>query len=350
MSEVVIAPKQAHYREYGFQGERGKELFSRPDYQDYRKAWFECPDKKIIPNFPINLDLHITNKCNLECEFCPRTWHDLSGGFEEYGFMPMDLYKRIIDEGVREGMKAIHFTANGEPLLHRGLEEMIRYAHEKGVLEILMHTNAVALSEKRARSLLEAGVHKLAISFDSPVKETYEKLRKGANFEKTLENIKRFVQLRNELGYEFPLVRVQMVDQAANKAEREQFDQLFMNIADTVSHVYYIPYNGGPGSYLPERSAEPSMTIGQQHLTKDFVCSYFWQRLIVEWDATVYPCFFGFDLVVGDMNKQTLKEVWHGEAMEELRKLHLAGDYMKNPNCAKCGRQYETKETENDRF
>ncbi|MBF0323926.1 MAG: SPASM domain-containing protein [Alphaproteobacteria bacterium] len=350
MTKVVSTPKQPHFREYGFAGERGKSLEQRPEYQAYRKAWFEYPERKIVPNFPINLDLHITNKCNLECDFCPRTWHDKAGGFEEYGFMPMDLYRRVIDEAVAEGMAAVHFTANGEPLLHKGLEEMITYARDKGVLDLRMHTNAVGLSEKRARGLLQSGLHNLAISFDSPVKETYEQLRKGSNFEKTLENIRRFVQLRDEMGLEFPLVRVQMVDQTANKDERKMFDELFMNIADTVSHVYYIPYNGGPGSYIPERKDEADRTVGQRCLTDDFSCSYLWQRLIVEWDGTVYPCFFGFDLVVGNLKTQTLKEIWHGEPMQELRRLHAAGEFAKNPHCAGCGRQYETKENTSDRF
>jgi radical SAM protein with 4Fe4S-binding SPASM domain len=346
MSNIVRSRKQDHFREYGFQKNRGQTHFARPDYQEYRRMWFDCPDKKIVPNFPINLDLHITNKCNLYCPFCPRTWYDLSGGFEEYGFMPLALYRRIVDEGVKEGMKAIQFTANGEPLLHRGLEEMVRYANEKGVLDLIIHTNAVGLSEKRSRALLKAGFHKLAISFDSPVKETYEKLRKGANFEKTLDNIRNFVRLRDELGYEFPTVRVQMVDQVDNKDERAQFDELFMNIADTVSHVYYIPYNGGPGSYLPERAGEDSIEIGQRKLKPDFSCSYLWQRLIIEWDGSVYPCFFGFDMKIGDLNKQSISEIWHGEQMRELRELHACGAYNKNKTCANCGRQYETQETD----
>ena len=131
------------------------------------------------------------------------------------------------------GEKALHFTANGEPLLHKGLEEMVKYANEKGIQEVIVHTNATPITKKRALSLLDAGIHRLAISFDSPNKETYEKLRVGAKFEDTLKKIKQFVKLRDEQGKLLPTVRVQMVDQAENQHEREEFDQLLEKLLTT---------------------------------------------------------------------------------------------------------------------
>lgn len=186
------------FREYGRQ--RQIKHFETEEFLEYRRQWFECPEKMIVPEYPLNLDIHVTNRCNLRCPFCPRTWKDLGGHYDEYGLMSMELYKRIIDEGVPHGIKAIQLTADGEPLLHPKLEEMIAYAREAGVIDIIVHTSAASLTEKRSRKLLDAGFHRLAISFDSPDKETYEKLRVGAKFEKTLENIKTFVRLRDEGG------------------------------------------------------------------------------------------------------------------------------------------------------
>ena len=83
--------------------------------------------------------------------------------------MSMDLYKKIVDQGIGAGVKALHFTANGEPLLHKGLEEMVKYANEKGIQEVIVHTNATPITKKRA--LLDAGIHRLAISFDLQIKK-----------------------------------------------------------------------------------------------------------------------------------------------------------------------------------
>jgi radical SAM protein with 4Fe4S-binding SPASM domain len=345
LDKTIYTEKQDHYLATNVK----KEIphFQSLKYIEYRHAWEENHKLNNVPNYPLNLDLHITNKCNLKCPFCPRTWKDLSGGYDTYGFMSFDLYKKIIDEALKEGVKALHFTANGEPLLHKGLEEMIRYANDNDILEVLLHTNATALTEKRSKSLLDSGIHRLAISFDSPNKENYEKLRVGGNFERTLNNIKRFVEIRDDLGYDLPTVRVQMVVQKVNKTELEEFHELFDNIADHVSHVYYIDYMGGANAFVDKDVIDgEGMAIGKQILNQNFKCSYLWQRLIVEWDGEVYPCFYGYDMPVGDFREQTMKEIWHGDKMRKLRELHSSGNYSKCSTCNKCGRQYDTFETD----
>ena len=343
MSEAKNVTRQDHYHE--IQSKQTRSFFETPEYLEYRRQWLANPDEGMVPNLPINLDVHVSNKCNLACSFCPRTWHDQSGGFPEYGNMTWELFTRMTDEAAAGGVKAFHFTANGEPLLHKGLEDMIVYARKAGILEILMHTNATMLTEKRARSLLKAGIHRFIVSFDSPNKETYEKLRVGAQYERTLENIKRFVQLRDELSYDLPTVRIQMVDQKANRHEREQFDTMFGEIADSTSHAYYVPYQGGPTAFVPESQIKAEdLEFARREINPDFKCKYLWQRLIVEWDGMCHPCFYGFDLPVGDLREESLHDVWHGAKMTELRRLHSIGRYCENPTCNKCGRQFETIE------
>ena len=153
------------------------------------------------------------------------------------------------------------------------------------------------------------------------------------------------MRLRNEQGKKLPTVRVQMVDQEANKDEREEFDELFGEIADHVSHVYYIDYMGGANEFVSKDVIEgDGMSIGKQVLNENFRCSYLWQRLIIEWDGTCHPCFYGFDLKVGNINEKSLHEIWHGKEMTDLRKLHSTGNYNKCESCNKCGRQFETTE------
>ncbi len=260
------------------------------------------------------------------------------------------MYRKLTDEAVEQGVKAFHFTGNGEPLLVRELEEMIIYARQKGVMEIRVHTNATLLNERRAKTLLEAGLHHLAISFDSPNKETYLKLRIGANFEKTIDNIKRFVELRDKLGYQFPHVRVQMIVQKENVHERKQFDEMFGKFVDSTSQVNYINYNGGPNSEVynidQNKINGTTQDVRQKRLNTNFKCSYLWQRLIIEPDGNVYPCFYNDKLLLGNVKEQTLKQIWDGPKMQFLRTKHSSGRFCEVEECAKCGRQYETVEEE----
>ena len=98
MSKPINVLRQDHYKE--IQSTETRPYFETLEYLEYRRMWTECPDKHIVPDTPINLDIHVTNKCNLKCPFCPRTWMDLSGSYDDYGFMTWELYKKIADEAL----------------------------------------------------------------------------------------------------------------------------------------------------------------------------------------------------------------------------------------------------------
>ena len=88
---------------------------------------------------------------------------------------------------------------------------MIKYAKDKGILEVQFNTNAMLLTEKISERLIEAGLDRIIFSLDGMTKETFENIRGGANFEKVVNNIKSFINIRNEMGGKKPCVRIQMV-------------------------------------------------------------------------------------------------------------------------------------------
>ncbi|RLF38608.1 MAG: radical SAM protein, partial [Thermoplasmata archaeon] len=143
---------------------------------------------------PIRLWIEPTSHCNLKCIMCLNK--DLPPG--KKGYMDFEVFKKIIDE-VKGHTHDISIHHRGESLLHPKLPDMIRYATESGVY-VKLHTNATLLSEKKSIELIESGLNLLSFSFDGYGKEEYEKIRIGANFEKTLENIKNFIKIREDLG------------------------------------------------------------------------------------------------------------------------------------------------------
>ena len=76
---------------------------------------------------------------------------------------------------------------------------MILYAKQKSVLEDLINTNAVSLTEKKSTEIIESGLDVMIYSFDGGSKKTYEKMRPGRfidnKFEKVYGNIKRFSEI-----------------------------------------------------------------------------------------------------------------------------------------------------------
>lgn len=302
-------------------------------YFEYRKKWSENSRKGIVEDFPLQLDLEITNICNLRCKMCAITAKENMGIKEKRGFMDWNLFKKILDEGGENCLYAMNLNGFGEPLLNPFLPKMISYAKERGVIDTMFHTNATLLTEEKAKKIIESGLDKIIFSFDSPVKETYENIRVGAKFEDTYSNIINFVRIRDELGSITPLVRITMIKMKENQKEINLFIKMWKSIADVITFQEYMNqyqlYPDEKGTYT--RVIHPN-----------FVCPQIYQRLFITWDGIVLPCCVetNREYILGDANKDSLKSIWHGDKLSKLRELHKRGEWNKIKICSKCDLPY----------
>lgn len=304
-----------------------------PKYWEYRRKWNENPKKQIVGDFPIHLDAESTRKCNLRCPMCPRTIKLERGEPLEEDDMDFRLYKKIIDEGSENGLRSVKLSYLGEPLLCKDLPKMVKYAKEKGIIDVMLNTNGVPLTEGMSEKLIEAGLDKLFISFDSPIKERYESIRVGAKFEQVIENMKTLVRMRDEQGLRTPVTRVSMVKMKENAHEIPEYVKLWEPIVEIVAMVDYV---NPQGKDLKDRSAIQL----KSHPT--FVCSQLYQRIFVHYNGKIGLCCTDYDAEMGLGNAWTdsIKEVWTGKKMQEIRELHNSGKWREVPLCAKCHLPY----------
>lgn len=301
------------------------------EYWAYRQRWEEDPKNHVVNKFPIHLDVEATSNCNLLCTMCPRTEMIEDGVFWKVKNFDFDLYTRLIDEGVQNGLCSLKFNYLGEPLMNPRLVEMIRYAKERGVVDVMFNTNATMLTERKSRELIESGLDKLFFSFDSPIREHYNEIRVNANYDKTLRNIKRFMQIREEMGSLKPFTRVSMVRMKENEHEWKAFEELFDPIVDAVAWVDYIEHSSQAAS---DRIAAPVNENGE----KKFCCPQLWQRMFVHPDGVVNVCCVDSarNLTVGNIKDKTVEEIWTGPEYTKLRELHATGRIDEIPTCANC--------------
>ena len=99
-------------------------------------------------------------------------------------------------------MPSVKLIWRGEPLLHPKVKELIQYAKESGIIEVIINTNGTNLNTKKANELIDSGLDQLIYSFDGGTKETYEKMRPGRfkknNFEDVFNNIKNFYEIKKK--------------------------------------------------------------------------------------------------------------------------------------------------------
>ncbi len=293
-------------------------------FLEYRRRWYEYPSNFIVGEFPIHLDVETTNVCNLRCPFCAVTFKNW--GPYRRGYMDLPLFQKIIDEGVENGLCSLKLSLRGEPMLHPNLFEMIRYAKEKGIMDVYFNTNATLLDEYKANQLIDSGLDRISISFEGTTKEVYERYRVGARYEDVLLNIKRLRTTRDKQGLSYPQIRVQTVLLPELAESFPRYVEFWQSIADEVS-------------YLDARREAP----GDDHrgLVANWACPFLWQRMAILWDGTLLPCLMhgisDFSLMsLGNVKEVSIKEMWQSEKVSRYRELHKSGQAHKLGACDRC--------------
>jgi radical SAM protein with 4Fe4S-binding SPASM domain len=294
-----------------------------PAYLLYRLKWNFVAKYDYVPRFPIHLDIEATEACNLRCIMCVHG----TTGVPVTGRIDMAFAKRIIDQAAAGGTKSIKFNWRGEPALHTGLEELVRYAKEKGILEVQFNTNGLPFTARRIEALIDAGLDRVIFSMDGATKETYEKIRVGADYDRLVANIRRFHEFRTAKGLRKPFIRIQMVRMKDNAEEVDRFLTMWRGIADDIAIKDVT--NRGQGNVL---------FIGEQIAVGRRRCNQPWQRMIVARDGKVFPCCSDWDrsYEIGDANTTQLRHIWKGERMERLRDWNREGKLDEFDPCRNC--------------
>src|SRR5437588_7830297 len=122
---------------------------------------------------PVCLYLETTNRCNLLCTTCPRTFEAL----EPAGDMSWELFTGIVDQFPNIARVVLHGV--GEPMMVRSLPRMIRYLKDRGT-HVLFNTNGTLLTAKKGGDLIDSGLDELRVSLDAAEPEAF-KLVRGRN-------------------------------------------------------------------------------------------------------------------------------------------------------------------------
>ncbi|MGE5124393.1 MAG: radical SAM protein, partial [Acidobacteriaceae bacterium] len=114
--------------------------------------------------------IEVTNRCNLLCETCPRTFFEREGLHS----LTLDEFIAIAEQFPRMERALLHGI--GEPLLNRELPEIIRYLKTRNV-EAIINSNGTLLSPAWQENLVHSGLDEYRCSIDGAKDETYARIR-----------------------------------------------------------------------------------------------------------------------------------------------------------------------------
>lgn len=132
------------------------------------------------------LRISLTDRCNLRCKYCMP--EDGISKFSHDEILTLEELYEIIEIFVELGINKIRFTG-GEPLVRKGIVELIsKVSKLHGVKDIAMTTNGILLKEY-AKDLKDAGLNRVNISLDTLDEDKYRTITRGGNLHRILEGI-----------------------------------------------------------------------------------------------------------------------------------------------------------------
>ncbi len=324
---------------------------------------------------PVCLYLETTNRCNLLCTTCPRTYEEL----EPPADMSWELFTKIVDQLPNIERAVLHGV--GEPMLVKHLPRMVRYLKERGTY-VLFNTNGTVLNERNGRALIEAGLDELRVSLDASNAKSYRAIRGKDYFGRILKNVRAFRELQEREGRDRPRVSAWLTGLRETIAELPAFVKVAAEIGvrevylqrlvffenDSLGHArpdqaLYERMNREEATYLAEATAlakslgvtfsasgavsEPGMSLKRQREDADegspwSLCRRPWTVMYFTANGRALPCCIapfsqrGYEnYTLGDATQETLREIWNGARYQAFRE-ELLSD-QPPAACASCG-------------
>ncbi|MCE1227552.1 MAG: radical SAM protein [Geobacteraceae bacterium] len=277
--------------------------------------------------FPKVVLIDTVSFCNLACSMCVHP--EMT---REKGVMPWDLFTKIIDEvATKDKNVRVWMVFFGEPLILKNrnpsIFDMIRYAKDKGLTDVVTNTNACLMDEEASRKLIEAGLDAIYIGIDAFSPETYSTIRVKGDYNSTVKNIQYLLRLKEELKSEKPEVFVQFVEMDNNAHEKEAFISFWSEQGANVKIRPKVSWAGlidAPNLVLEDKDRWP--------------CYWAMQTMSITDKGKVVTCAVDLDarFIAGDITRSTLKEVWNGK-LKELRTMHQEKRFTNLPEiCRNC--------------
>lgn len=272
----------------------------------------------VMPELPVYLALETTSACNLTCIMCPQPLMQRARQT-----MRPALFETIIDQAAGAVQFAwLHLF--GEPLANPHFGDLVHYAARYGQgMRLGTSTNVTLLDGERAAMMAALPLDVLLLSMDGVTAASYEAVRVGGSFAAVVANVEAFARLwearagqvrpRHVVVSFIDLPRVREDVQQAERFWRERVPAEFV-LSRKPLHEW-ADQDALTDRLLRQMGTEP------RKQPRERGCHELFRGLTVLSDGRCVPCCNDYEgrLVLGDLTRQSLAEVWNGEVITRLR-------------------------------
>jgi len=298
---------------------------------------------------PVTAQVEPTVRCDLACTFCHSQELRRSRTSPD---MTIEQFKHIINE--LHFLLALGVVGMGEPTLHPDFTRMVEYANKMGMCTFTV-TNCNRHSPETSKQLVSIGLRQVRVSIDGATPESYEKGRKGARFERTIQNLARLVSYRAKRKY--PRIMVQMLPFDYNYREMPDLVRLCARIGVDHISIQARLTDWGKDSYIQNTLQKGGGSIGEDferclrvatqiasekgigfHVIRNLYnnknrCPKPWREVYISTTGDVVPCCAIADPRIksmGNLFKEPFASIWNNKEYTAFRRAISSG---KIPRC-----------------
>jgi radical SAM protein with 4Fe4S-binding SPASM domain len=339
------------------------------------RRYFEKPEEQlnaVAQHEPVCLYLETTNRCNLLCTTCPRTYEQL----EPEADMSWELFTSLIGQYPNIARVVLHGI--GEPMLVKDLAQRVKYLKDRNIY-VLFNTNGTLLTKANGHALIEAGLDELRVSLDAAESKVFQMVRGKDFFDKIVANVKNFTTMQRELNMPKPRVSLWLTGLRETVDQLPNFVRLAHSIGVTEVYLQRLVFFEGPVSkdslaraesalfeHTTEReealireaesiakqlgvmfsasgAVDPGESIKMQRSDSPWsLCRRPWSLMYITANGRVLPCCIapfsmkGYSsFTLGDATQTSLREIWNGPEYQRFREGLLTS--APPPACSNCG-------------
>lgn len=283
--------------------------------------------------YPLHIEAGVTNKCNHACIQCTLDWIN-----HKTDNVDTESFLKMLEDASEMGVKSIYFAGEGEPTLHKDLDQFIKKAYDLG-MKVSLATNGALLTKDLSEKIVPY-LSWIRFSVDAATKETYSKIHrvKLDEFDKVVGNIKTCIGVKDsqcQIGIQTLLMpeNVHEIEQLATMSKEWGAHNIQVKPAHSHPKSSYqigiYQYSQEELQHRLEKLSDDKFTAlvrlkSMERLLVDRTykeCHAFHFYCLIDAYGNVTPCnifYSNQDFIFGNITEESLKDIWMGDRKKEI--------------------------------